>query len=81
MFGRFRAIGTAAEPDSMLTTIYPAGGGCRVAETAIGTPLRTLLSADAGTQAWLVGGYHGSWLPLPGMRMTGPEAGPGCPAS
>jgi NADH:ubiquinone oxidoreductase subunit F (NADH-binding) len=49
----------------MLTTIYPAGGGGRVAETAIGTPLRTLLGTDAGTQAWLVGGYHGSWLPLP----------------
>jgi NADH:ubiquinone oxidoreductase subunit F (NADH-binding) len=61
----FRAIGTAAEPGSMLTTIYPADGGGRVAETAIGTPLRALLSADAGTQAWLVGGYHGSWLPLP----------------
>jgi NADH:ubiquinone oxidoreductase subunit F (NADH-binding) len=33
--------------------------------TCTGTSLRTLLSADAGTQAWLVGGYHGSWLPLP----------------
>ena len=33
----FRAIGTAAEPGSMLTTLYPAGGGCRVAEAAIGT--------------------------------------------
>jgi NADH:ubiquinone oxidoreductase subunit F (NADH-binding) len=61
----FRAIGTAAEPGSMLITVYPAGGGCRVAEAAIGTPLRTLLSTDAETQAWLVGGYHGSWLPLP----------------
>ena len=61
----FRAIGTAAEPGSMLTTLYPAGGGCRVAETAVGTPLRTLLSADGQTQAWLVGGYHGSWLQLP----------------
>ena len=61
----FRAIGTAAEPGSMLTTLYPAGGGCRVAEAAIGTPLRALLSADTETQAWLVGGYHGSWLPLP----------------
>ena len=61
----FRAIGTAAEPGSMLTTLYPAGGGCRVAEAAIGTPLRALLSADTQTQAWLAGGYHGSWLPLP----------------
>jgi len=56
----FRAIGTAAEPGSMLTTLYPAGGGCRVIETAIGTPLRTLLGTDAGTQAWLVGGCAGT---------------------
>ena len=60
----FRAIGTAAEPGSMLTTIYPASGGCQVAETAIGTPLRSLLSDDDRVQAWLVGGYHGCWLPL-----------------
>ena len=59
----FRAVGTAAEPGSMLTTLYPASGGCRVVEAAIGTPLRALLSADAETQAWLAGGYHGSWLP------------------
>jgi len=64
--GWFRAVGTAAEPGSMLTTLYPAGGGCRVTEAAIGTPLRALLGADgAEAQAWLVGGYHGSWLPLP----------------
>ena len=63
----FRAAGTAAEPGTMLTTLYPAGGGCRVAEAAIGTPLRTLIGADgAEAQAWLVGGYHGSWLALPG---------------
>jgi NADH:ubiquinone oxidoreductase subunit F (NADH-binding) len=62
----FRAVGTAAEPGSMLTTVYPAGGGYRVAETAIGTPLRALLGAGgAEAQAWLVGGYHGSWLALP----------------
>jgi NADH:ubiquinone oxidoreductase subunit F (NADH-binding) len=34
-------------------------------ETEIGTPLRTLLSSGAETKAWLVGGYHGTWLPLP----------------
>jgi len=83
----FRAIGTAAEPGSMLITLYPAGGGCRVAETAIGTPLRTLLSADDQTQAWLVGGYHGSWLRLPdsggltldneSLRRCGAAAGAG----
>ncbi|MGH3176944.1 MAG: NADH-ubiquinone oxidoreductase-F iron-sulfur binding region domain-containing protein, partial [Streptosporangiaceae bacterium] len=66
----FRAVGTAAEPGSMLTTIYhPDGTGHitgHVQEAAIGTPLRTLLAgADDGVQAWLVGGYHGSWLPMP----------------
>jgi len=61
----FRAAGTGAEPGSMLTTLYPAYGGCRVSETEIGTPLRALLSVDAEVQAWLVGGYHGCWLPVP----------------
>jgi NADH:ubiquinone oxidoreductase subunit F (NADH-binding) len=61
----FRAAGTGAEPGSMLTTLYPAYGGCQVSEAEIGTPLRALLSVDAEVQAWLVGGYHGCWLPVP----------------
>jgi len=69
----FRAAGTAAEPGSMLVSVYVAEAGspdarqarCRVLETEVGTPLRTLLSAGAQAQAWLVGGYHGSWLPMP----------------
>ena len=65
----FRAVGTAAEPGSMLTTIYRPDGMVHVREAAIGTPLRTLLGdgdADGdGIQAWLVGGYHGTWLPMP----------------
>jgi NADH:ubiquinone oxidoreductase subunit F (NADH-binding) len=61
----FRAAGTAAEPGSMLTTIYAPGGKCQVVETEIGAPLRTLLSSGPDTQAWLVGGYHGTWLPMP----------------
>jgi NADH:ubiquinone oxidoreductase subunit F (NADH-binding) len=65
----FRAVGTAAEPGSMLTTIYHPDGTPHVHEAAIGTPLRTLLADGAadgdGVQAWLVGGYHGTWLPMP----------------
>jgi len=61
----FRAAGTGAEPGSMLATLYPAYGGCQVSETEIGTPVRALLSVDAEVQAWLVGGYHGCWLPVP----------------
>jgi NADH:ubiquinone oxidoreductase subunit F (NADH-binding) len=61
----FRSVGTAAEPGSMLTTVYQPQGHCRVVEAEIGTPLRTLLNSGAETQAWLIGGYHGTWLPLP----------------
>src|SRR6202453_3264483 len=61
----FRAAGTSAEPGSMLTTVYSPDGSCRVIETEIGTPLAALLSSGPETRAWLVGGYHGTWLPLP----------------
>jgi NADH:ubiquinone oxidoreductase subunit F (NADH-binding) len=65
----FRAVGTATEPGSMLTTIYRPDVKAHVREAAIGTPLRTLLGDGAadgdGIQAWLVGGYHGTWLPMP----------------
>ena len=69
----FRAVGTSDEPGSMLTTIYGPDAKAHVREAAIGTPLRALLAdgaidgADVGDdiQAWLVGGYHGTWLPKP----------------
>ena len=73
----FRAAGTDAEPGSMLTTVYSPDSKVRVVEAEIGTPLRNLLGAGApgsdgpngdrapGVQAWLVGGYHGTWLPMP----------------
>jgi NADH:ubiquinone oxidoreductase subunit F (NADH-binding) len=62
----FRAVGTMAQPGSMLVTLHRPGGGYRVTEAAAGMPLRALLGADPDVQAWLAGGYHGSWLPLPG---------------
>lgn len=59
----FRAVGTEAEPGSMLTTVRLANGGGGVAETAIGTPIADLLAlAEHPAQAVLVGGYHGAWL-------------------
>jgi NADH:ubiquinone oxidoreductase subunit F (NADH-binding) len=65
----FRAVGTQEEPGSMLTTVYrPASGQqsrTEIHEVAPGTPLRALLGDGPETQAWLVGGYHGAWLPLP----------------
>ena len=59
----FRAVGTETEPGSMLTTVYRPGRRTEIHEVPTGVPLRALLPADA--QAWLVGGYHGVWLPLP----------------
>jgi len=59
----FRAVGTDAEPGSMLTTVYRPDHRTEIHEVPAGLPLKALLPVDA--QAWLVGGYHGAWLPLP----------------
>ncbi|HEY6494396.1 MAG TPA: NADH-ubiquinone oxidoreductase-F iron-sulfur binding region domain-containing protein [Trebonia sp.] len=60
----FRAAGTRTEPGTMLVTLHHQDGRCRIAEARFGTPLSALLSVDARVQAWLVGGYHGTWLPV-----------------
>jgi NADH:ubiquinone oxidoreductase subunit F (NADH-binding) len=60
--GWFRALGTPDEPGTMLCTLRPAAGPADVAETAIGTPLASLLDLR-GTSAVLAGGYHGAWIP------------------
>ena len=60
----FRAVGTDAEPGSMLTTVYRADRKTEIHEVPTGVPLRALLPAE-GAAAWLVGGYHGAWLALP----------------
>jgi NADH:ubiquinone oxidoreductase subunit F (NADH-binding) len=59
----FRAVGTAAEPGSMLATCRRADGTVEVVETAIGRPIGELLRLSGlPAQAVLIGGYHGSWL-------------------
>ncbi len=60
----FREVGTEGEPGSMICTIHTLDRPVQVIETAIGTPLRSLLPLDIpATQAVLIGGYHGTWLP------------------
>ncbi len=61
----FRALGTDSEPGSMLATIYDAKARPEVVEAEIGTPLRTLMKNDDEAQALLIGGFHGTWLPMP----------------
>jgi len=58
----FRAVGTSAEPGSVLCTVTGADGSTRVAEAALGTGIGELLSVDDSVQAVLAGGYHGGWL-------------------
>jgi NADH:ubiquinone oxidoreductase subunit F (NADH-binding) len=59
----FRAVGTAAEPGSMLTSLRLSNGTGGVAETPIGTPIADLLRLrEQPARAVLVGGYHGAWL-------------------
>jgi NADH:ubiquinone oxidoreductase subunit F (NADH-binding) len=60
----FRALGTDAEPGSMLATIHQTHGECQVIETELGAPLRVLLASQAAAQAVLIGGFHGTWLPM-----------------
>jgi NADH:ubiquinone oxidoreductase subunit F (NADH-binding) len=61
--GWFRAAGTAAEPGSMLASVWQADGRRGIAETALGTPLGELVAFGGQTRAVLIGGYHGCWLP------------------
>ena len=58
----FRALGTADEPGTMLTTVHTKDRA-QIIEAEIGTPLRTLLNQDTDVQAVLIGGFHGTWLP------------------
>ena len=60
----FRELGTGTEPGSMLTTVHQADGTSQVIEVEIGSPLRTLLASQPEAQALLIGGFHGTWLPM-----------------
>jgi NADH:ubiquinone oxidoreductase subunit F (NADH-binding) len=62
----FRAVGTRAEPGSILVTLGGAVARPGVLEAALGTPLRAVVAASGGTtapvRAYLVGGYFGTWV-------------------
>jgi NADH:ubiquinone oxidoreductase subunit F (NADH-binding) len=64
--GWFRALGTDSEPGSVLVTLSGAVRRPGVYEVAIGTPLADLVEEAGGLsrkiQAFLCGGYFGSWI-------------------
>lgn len=65
----FRACGTRDEPGSALVTISGTVTSPGVYETALGAPIGHVLTMAGRplkpVRAVLVGGYGGSWLPLP----------------
>jgi NADH:ubiquinone oxidoreductase subunit F (NADH-binding) len=64
----FRELGTPDDPGSVLTTISGSVASPGVYEIAAGTQLGHLIRAAGGPieplQAFLVGGYSGSWFPV-----------------
>jgi NADH:ubiquinone oxidoreductase subunit F (NADH-binding) len=63
----FREIGDSWTPGTMLVTVSGEGVDRRVAEVATGTTIGRVVTAAGlslqGSEAVLVGGYFGSWLP------------------
>ncbi|WP_141581803.1 NADH-quinone oxidoreductase subunit NuoF family protein [Actinomadura sp. WMMA1423] len=60
----YRAVGTTAEPGTVLLTVTAPDGGHIVVETPTGVSLAEVLhrcGTDAG-QGVMIGGYHGAWL-------------------
>src|SRR5579863_1320432 len=59
----FASAGTPDEPGTMICTLHQPDGRVDLTEAALGTPLADLLDLRAAS-AVLIGGYHGSWLPV-----------------
>jgi NADH:ubiquinone oxidoreductase subunit F (NADH-binding) len=67
----FRAAGTPDEPGSALVTISGAVREPGVYEIELGSPFAQLLTqagADSSAQAYLVGGYFGTWVKASDLR-------------
>lgn len=73
----FREMGDPSMPGTMLVTVSGPGVARRVAEVATGTTIGRVIKAAGlsldGSEAVLVGGYFGSWLPaddVAGLTLT-----------
>ena len=67
----FRAAGTPSEPGSALVTVSGAVLEPGVYEIALGSSFEALLAqagADGSAQAYLVGGYFGTWVKAADLR-------------
>jgi NADH:ubiquinone oxidoreductase subunit F (NADH-binding) len=62
--GWFREIGTRREPGSFLATVRRADGRPRIMELPLGTPVPEVIGGLGQVTALLIGGYHGTWVPV-----------------
>ncbi|HZD66228.1 MAG TPA: NADH-ubiquinone oxidoreductase-F iron-sulfur binding region domain-containing protein [Acidimicrobiales bacterium] len=73
--GWFRRVGTESEPGSTLVTLGGAVARPGLYEIARGTPMSALLAGVGGAtgevQAYLTGGYGGTWVPAAAARDVG----------
>ncbi len=69
----FRSAGTPAQPGSALCTVHVPGREVRVVEAPFGMPLARLVPLH-GMSAVLVGGYHGTWVPVAEAAQLGLDA-------
>ena len=60
----FREVGIPNGSGSLLATVRLSDGRPRVFEVPFGIPLRDLLGDTSRTGSVLLGGYHGTWLPV-----------------
>lgn len=70
----FRSAGTPAQPGSALCTVHVPGREVRVVEAPFGMPLARLVPLH-GMSAVLIGGYHGTWVPVAEAAQLGLDAG------
>jgi NADH:ubiquinone oxidoreductase subunit F (NADH-binding) len=77
----FRTLGTADEPGTFLATVSGAVAAPKVYEVPYGLPIGELIALAGGAseplRAFLVGGYHGSWLPATAADVRLSRAGLG----
>lgn len=59
----FRTVGTRDEPGTAICTLRQTDGRVDLTEASLGTPVTSLLDLRRAS-AMLIGGYHGTWLPV-----------------
>lgn len=66
----FRSVGSRDNPGSMLVTLSSAAAKPQVVEIPASAPMADLIPHPQSVRAVLVGGYHGTWVPVRALNST-----------